>query len=62
METCMSENTAKELLDKPVQLSVRFETELFERLKKSAKGSLRSVSAEINYRVRQSYDSASEPA
>ena len=58
----MAENTAKELLDKPVQLSVRFETELFERLKKSAKGSLRSVSAEINYRVRQLYDRAGEPA
>jgi hypothetical protein len=58
----MAENTAKDLLDKPVQLSVRFETELFERLKKSAKCSLRSVSAEINYRVRQSYDRASEPA
>ena len=58
----MAENTAKELLEKPVQLSVRFETELLERLKKSAKGSLRSVSAEINYRVRQSYDRAAEPA
>jgi hypothetical protein len=56
----MAANTAKDLWDKPVQLSVRFETELFERLKKSAKRSLRSVSAEINYRVRESYDRASD--
>jgi hypothetical protein len=52
----MARQTAKDLLERPVQLSVRMEEGLLDRLKKSAKHSLRSVSAEIAYRVRTSFD------
>lgn len=52
----MALTTAKNLLDDPVPMTVRFEGVLLRRLQESAKISLRSVNAEINHRLRSSLD------
>jgi hypothetical protein len=58
----MAETTAKDLLSDPVQVSVRFDGALMQRLKDSAHRSLRSVNAEVNYRIRASFEAASDAA
>ena len=52
----MASRTAKNLLDDPVPMTVRFEGVLLQRLQESAKLSLRSVNAEINHRLRSSLE------
>lgn len=52
----MAATTAKDLLTDPVQLSVRFDGQLMQQLRDSAKRSYRSVNAEINVRVRDSFN------
>jgi hypothetical protein len=56
----MAETTAKDLLNDPVQVSVRFDGELMRQLKNSARRSLRSVNAEVNYRIRASFEARSD--
>jgi hypothetical protein len=51
----MAENTARDLLSDPVQISVRFDGPIMQRLKACALRELRSVNAEINYRIRKSF-------
>jgi hypothetical protein len=62
MEAPMAETTAKDLLSDPVQVSVRFDGKLMQMLKDAARGSLRSVNAEVNYRIRASFDEQSSAA
>jgi hypothetical protein len=50
-QTC----TKNQLFD-PKPIKVRLENELLERLKAAARRSLRSVNAEISYRVRSSLE------
>jgi hypothetical protein len=52
----MATTTAKDLLSAPVPVSMRFDGSLFEKLKDSAKRSLRSVNAEVNYRLKASFE------
>jgi hypothetical protein len=52
----MPTTTAKDLLSDPVPVSMRFEGALLEQLKDSAKRSLRSVNAEVNYRLKASFE------
>jgi hypothetical protein len=47
--------TAKHLLDNPVVRTIRFDSELLEKIKESADKSLRSVTAEINFRLHNSF-------
>jgi hypothetical protein len=58
----MAETTAKGLLNDPVQVSVNFDGALMQQLKDSARRSLRSVNAEINYRIRASFAERSDAA
>jgi len=52
----MATTTAKDLLTDPVRKTVRFELSLLQRLKDSAQRSLRSINAEINHRLRCSFE------
>jgi hypothetical protein len=52
----MASTTAKNLLTDPVPVTVRFEGALLRRLQESARRSLRSVNAEINHRLRASFE------
>ena len=52
----MAATTAKDLLSEPVPMSVRLEGPLVQQLKDSAKRSLRSVNAELNHRIRRSFE------
>jgi hypothetical protein len=52
----MAATTAKELLNEPVSVCTRYDGALWEQLKDSAKRSLRSVNAEVNYRLRSSFE------
>ena len=52
----MASTTAKNLLNDPVSVTVRFEEDLLRQLQDSAKRSLRSVNAEINHRLRSSLE------
>ena len=52
----MADTTAKGLLNDPVPVSIRFDARLLERLRASAKRSLRSVNAEANYRLAASFE------
>jgi hypothetical protein len=52
----MATTTAKNLLNDPVTVTVRFEGTLLRQLQESAKRSLRSVNAEINHQVRSSLE------
>ena len=52
----MAATTAKDLLSDPVPVSMRFDGALLEQLKDSAKRSLRSVNAEVNYRLKASFE------
>jgi hypothetical protein len=55
--------TAKHLLKAPKVRTTRFDDELLRKLKEAADKSLRSVNAEINYRLGKSFDAdASERA
>jgi hypothetical protein len=58
----MAATTAKDLLNDPVPLSVRFDAAVLAQLRASAKRSLRSVTAEINWRVRNSFEQESGEA
>jgi hypothetical protein len=51
----MANTTAKDLLSAPVPVSMRFDGALLEQLKQSAKCSLRSVNAEVNFRLKASF-------
>jgi hypothetical protein len=51
----MAETTAKDLLSEPIQVSVRFDGALMQQLKNAAHRELRSVNAEVNYRIRASF-------
>ena len=55
----MAETTARDLFTDPVQISVRFDGPIMRQLKACALRELRSVNAEINYRIRKSF--AGEP-
>lgn len=46
------------ILSEPIQLSVRFEAELLEQIRNAARHSLRSTNAEINHRLRASFEQA----
>jgi len=52
----MASTTAKDLLHDPVSVTVRFEEALLRQLEESAKRSLRSRNAEINYQLRSSLE------
>jgi hypothetical protein len=52
----MASTTAKNLLDDPILVTVRFEKALLRELQESAKTSLRSVNAEINHLLRSSLE------
>ena len=52
----MADNTAKNLLNDPVPVSMRLDARLLEQLRASAKRSLRSVNAEANYRLAASFE------
>jgi hypothetical protein len=52
----MADTTAKGLLNDPVPVSIRFDAGLLEKLRASAKRSLRSVNAEANYRLAASFE------
>jgi hypothetical protein len=52
----MAATTAKDLLNNPVPMSVRLEGPLLQQLKDSARRALRSVNAEINHRIRCSFE------
>jgi hypothetical protein len=52
----MAATTAKDLLTDPVPLSVRLEGPLLQQLRDAARCSLRSVNAEINHRIRCSFE------
>ena len=52
----MADTNAKHLLNDPVPVSMRFDGALLEQLKDSAKRSLRSVNAEVNFRLRASFE------
>ena len=52
----MALTTVKNLLTDPVPVKVRVEEVLLRQLQESAKLSLRSVNAEINYRLRASLE------
>jgi len=52
----MAATTAKDLLNEPVPMSVRLEGPLLRQLRESARRSLRSVNAEINHRIRCSFE------
>jgi len=52
----MATTTAKNLLNEPVPVTVRFEGALLRQLDESAKRSLRSRNAEINYQLRSSLE------
>lgn len=52
----MADTTAKDLLSNPVPMSMRFDGSLLEQLKDSAKRSLRSVNAEVNFRLKASFE------
>jgi hypothetical protein len=56
----MATTTAKDLLADPVPVSVRFEGTLLQQLRDAARQSLRSVNAEINHRIRSSFERASD--
>jgi hypothetical protein len=49
--------TAKGLLDDPTAIKLRCDGELLQKLKEAANKSLRSVNAEINFRLRNSFKS-----
>ncbi len=49
--------TAKGLLDDPTALKIRCESELLQKLREAASNSLRSVNAEINFRLYNSFKS-----
>jgi hypothetical protein len=49
--------TAKHLLDDPIVRTTRLDGELLQKLKEAADKSLRSVNAEINFRLRNSFKS-----
>ena len=52
----MAATTAKDLLSEPVPMSGRLEGLLVQQRKDSAKRSLRSVNAELNHRIRRSFE------
>ena len=52
----MALTTAKHLITNPVPVRVRFERALLRQVQESAKRSLRSVNAEINHRLRASFE------
>jgi len=54
--------TAKRLLTDPVLITVRVEEELRRQLQESAKDSFRSVNAEINHRLRASFERKADQA
>ena len=59
----MATTTAKNLLNDPVSVTVRFEEDLLRQLEESAKRSLRSRNAEINPQLRSSLErKADEPS
>jgi hypothetical protein len=58
----MAATTAKDLLSDPVPVSMRFDAPLLEQLKDSAKRSLRSVNAEVNFRLKASFERELDPA
>jgi hypothetical protein len=58
----MAGTTAKDLLSDPVYVSVRFNSALLQQLKAAAKNSFRSVNAEINHRIRGSFESKADEA
>jgi hypothetical protein len=59
----MATTTAKNLLNDPRSVTVRFEEALLRQLEESAKRSLRSRNAEINHRLRSSLErKADEPS
>jgi len=58
----MAGTTAKDLLSDPVHVSVRFNSALLQQLKTAAKNSFRSVNAEINHRLRGSFESKVDEA
>jgi hypothetical protein len=58
----MAETTAKDLLSDPIQVSVRFDGALMERLRDAARRELRSVNAEVNYRIRASFTEQADAA
>jgi hypothetical protein len=52
----MAFTTAKDLLSAPVPVSMRFDAPLLEQLKDSARRSFRSVNAEVNFRLKASFE------
>ena len=52
----MAATTAKDLLSDPIPVSMRLEGAVLERLRDSAKRSLRSVNAEVNFRLKASFE------
>jgi hypothetical protein len=52
----MAATTAKDLLIDPVPVSMRFDGALLEQIKDSAKRSFRSVNAEVNFRLKASFE------
>jgi hypothetical protein len=52
----MATTTAKDLLTEPVRKTVRIDLSLLQQVKDSAQRSLRSMNAEINHRLRGSFE------
>jgi hypothetical protein len=58
----MASTTAKELFNEPASRKLRFEQELLQRLEQSAKSQLRSLNAEVNFRLRRSFENENAAA
>jgi hypothetical protein len=56
----MAATTAKNLLIDPIPVTVRLDAELHRRLRESAHRYFRSVNAEINHRVRASFEQTAD--
>ena len=58
----MAITTAKKIFTEPRAVNVRFESTLLQQVKDAARHSFRSVNAEINSRLRDSFESKADEA